>query len=111
MHKTRPDGSLIESTCDYCSRVWDPAGQEIMVEGHQGSLICLRCLSAAYADIVLLGGGHENQGLKCTLCLEERQQPEWESPVNPGVRICLRCIKQSATALEKDPDTGWKRPQ
>lgn len=110
MHKTRPDGSLIESTCDYCSRVWDPEGTELMIEGHQGSLLCLKCLSLAYADVVVHRGGFENQGKKCTMCLEERDQPEWESPVNDGIRVCLRCIKQAATALEKDPETGWKRP-
>lgn len=110
MHKTRPDGSLIESTCDFCGRVWDPEGSELMIEGHHGSLICLKCLSLAYADVALHGGGFEHQGKPCTMCLEERNQPEWESPVVEGSRVCLRCIKQAATALEKDPETGWKRP-
>lgn len=110
MHRTTPQGELIESTCDFCGRVWDPAGDQLMIEGHQGSLICLKCLSAAYAEIALHGGGLENQGKKCTMCLEERKQPEWESPVNTGARVCLRCVKQAATALEKDSESGWKRP-
>lgn len=110
MHETRPDGTLLRSVCDFCSREWDPAGTEIMIEGHQGSLICTRCLSTAYADIVHHGGGFEHQGKKCTMCIEERNQPQWESPVNEQSRVCLRCIKQAATALEKDPETGWKRP-
>ncbi len=111
MHKTRPDGSLIESTCDFCGRVWDPEGAEMMIEGHQGSLLCLRCLSLAYTEVVLNEGGREHQGKRCTMCLEDRAQPEWESPVNPECRVCLRCLKQSATALEKDADSGWQRPK
>lgn len=110
MHRTHTDGSLIESTCDFCSRRWDPEGSELMIEGHQGSLICLKCLSIAYADVVLHGGGQEHQGKKCTLCLESRAQPEWQSPVNPSAHACLRCIRQAATALEKDKESGWQRP-
>lgn len=110
MHTTDAQGQLIESRCDYCTRIWDPEGTDLMIEGHQGSLICLKCLSIAYADVVLGGGGFQHQEKKCTMCIEDRSQPQWESPVAEGVRICLRCIKQAATALEKDPESGWKRP-
>lgn len=110
MHKTSPSGQLIESSCDFCGRVWDPEGSDLMIEGHQGSLICLKCLTAAYRSVVLDKTGEDHRLKQCTMCLEEREQPEWESPVHPESRICLRCIKQSATALEKDPETGWKRP-
>jgi len=110
MHQTRPDGSLIASFCDFCSRQWDPEGAETMIEGHQGSLICLKCLSAAYSLVVSHRGGEEHKGKACTMCLEERDQAQWESPINDGKRICLRCIKQAATALEKDPESGWTRP-
>ncbi|MCC6321412.1 MAG: hypothetical protein IT438_08260 [Phycisphaerales bacterium] len=110
MHKTTPSGQLIESSCDFCARVWDPEGQEIMIEGHQGSLLCLKCLSAAFRYIVLEKGGEENRERRCTMCLEDREQPEWQSPVVETARVCLRCVKQAATALEKDPETGWKRP-
>lgn len=110
MHQTDPNGRLISSSCDFCSRSWDPAGAEIMIEGHQGSLVCLKCLSAAYAAVVLHQTGEEHRGKQCVMCLEERAQPEWESPMNEGKRVCLRCIRQAATALEKDPETGWSRP-
>jgi len=111
MHKTNPDGSLIASFCDYCARQWDPEGTELMIEGHQGSLICLKCLNTAFASVVLHSGGTENSGKTCAMCLEERDQPEWASPIEESKRICLRCIKQAATALEKDPESGWKRPK
>lgn len=107
MHRTHPDGTVIESLCDFCHASFDA---DPMIEGHQGSLICLKCLSVAYADIVLHSGGRENINQKCTMCLEDRAQPEWDSPMFPGTRICLRCIKQAATTLEKDPESGWKRP-
>lgn len=110
VHTTAPDGSLISSSCDFCSRTWDPEGTELMIEGHQGSLICLKCLSAAYASVVNQKMGGELAGSMCLMCLEERAQPEWQSPVNDAARVCLRCIKQAATALEKDKETGWTRP-
>lgn len=107
MHQTNPDGTVIESRCDFCGAVFN---DQPMIEGHQGSLLCLKCLTIAYADLALGGGGHEHTGAKCTMCLEERKQPQWQSPVIETARACLRCVKQAATALEKDPEVGWKRP-
>lgn len=111
MHRTDAAGHVLESLCDFCRRPWLPDGGEVMIEGHQGSLICLKCLSAAYRALSIEKLGEENAGKVCTMCLEERSQPEWESPVHESSRVCLRCIKQAATALEKDPEIGWKRPQ
>ena len=82
-----------------------------MIEGHKGSLLCMKCLSAAFAAVVHHGAGEDQRGKTCTMCIEERSQVQWESPVVDDKRVCLRCIKQAATALEKDPETGWKRPQ
>jgi hypothetical protein len=110
MHKTDTNGVVIESTCDFCGKLWDPEGMEIMVEGHKGSLLCMTCLSAAYAAVAMHKAGAENAGKMCTMCIEERDQPQWESPVQEEKRVCLRCIKQAATALEKDEETGWRRP-
>lgn len=110
MHTTDLSGHVISSSCDFCSKVWEPEGTEIMIEGHKGSLLCFKCLSAAYASVVLHKSGDELKGKMCVMCLEERNQPQWESPVNEGKRVCLRCMKQAATALEKDPETGWTRP-
>src|SRR5262249_62346842 len=107
MHDVRPDGTVIASYCDFCRARF---GEAPMIEGHQGSLMCLSCLTVAYADVALAGGGHENTGKKCTMCLEERQQPQWQSPAQAEARVCLRCIKQAATALEKDPEVGGRRP-
>ncbi len=110
MHTTDAAGQLLRSSCDFCGRDWLPDGDQIMIEGHQGSLICTKCLSAAYRAIVLEQLGADLRGGKCRMCLESRQQPLWQSPVDAEALCCLRCMKQAATALEKDPETGWTRP-
>lgn len=96
--------------CDFCRRAWD--GTFPMVEGHQGSLICDRCLTAAYRALVMdqTGLGSVGSGLKCTLCLEERDEPEWISPTFDDAVICRRCLKQGAGRLHKDPDWAWRKP-
>lgn len=95
--------------CDFCRRAW--AEDRPMVEGHQGSLICASCLSFAYDAVInrSLGSSSPPSQL-CTLCLEHRDGPHFNSPLVPEAWACLRCIKQSATILEKDPDYQWKRP-
>jgi hypothetical protein len=108
MHKTNTAGYVEYSECDFCA---GRADDQVTVEGHQGSLICLKCLSVAYAEVVGAGlAAALAPGEKCVMCLEERSQPHWSSPVRDGRHICLRCIKQSATVLEKDAELGWKRP-
>ena len=106
MHKTSPDGTVISSHCDFCEAEF---GQAAMVEGHQGSLVCMKCLSAAYTELKMLKGGEEHRGGKCIMCLEERDEPEWQSPLT-GKNICTRCTTMAYRALEKDGDTGWQRP-
>lgn len=87
-----------------------------MVEGHKGSLVCARCLSAAWAVVSAGGGGAGAVGgvgadrCACTMCLEQRSGPRWESPLFAEAVICLRCVKQAARTLEKDPESGWRRP-
>lgn len=107
MHSTRADGTVIESLCDFCRARFE---DEAMIEGHQGALICLKCLTVAYLSIVHMGLGEELSGTRCTMCLEDRQQRQWASPLHQEAHVCLRCVKQAATALEKDPDSGWNRP-
>lgn len=110
MHKTRPDGTLISSACDFCAQDWNPAGTELVIEGHQGSLICTRCLTIAFASLVHAKLGEDQRGKGCTLCLEERDQPQWQSPVRDEARACLRCIRQAASAMENDEESGWTKP-
>ena len=81
-----------------------------MIEGHKGSLICSKCITPAYVSLIHLGEGAELAGTRCTMCLEDRNQPQWASPLHPEVHICLRCVKQGAGVLSKDPDYGWQKP-
>jgi len=82
-----------------------------MVEGHQGSLICVKCLTLAYRELVLEAAGEApGEGETCALCLEHREDPAWRSPVREEAHACRRCVKQSAGILHKDPDTEWTKP-
>jgi hypothetical protein len=94
--------------CDYCGRSAWSLG-EPCIEGHQGSVVCGTCLALAYAALVLNDEG-ETVELKCRMCLETREQLSWCSHNDPDASICLRCIKQSATALEKSKHWEWSRP-
>lgn len=94
--------------CDFCGKAWD--GAFPLVEGHQGSLICGSCLTVAYTETVHMEMNGAPAGYKCTMCLEERDQRAWQSPVREEGVVCLRCIKQSATRLDKDPDWDWNKP-
>lgn len=108
MHNPGAEGNEF-FLCDFCRRPWSE--QRPMVEGHRGSLVCAACLATAYTALVHLQAGEASApGQTCTMCLEHRAQPHWRSPLYPEALICLRCVRQSATTMEKDPDTGWTRP-
>jgi ClpX C4-type zinc finger len=119
MHDTNAEGNDYFK-CDFCRRSW--AEDRPMVEGHRGSLVCAECLSSAYdavvnreAGVVMTAGStaasdSDPSAAACAMCLEARKDPCWRTPVPPNALICLRCIKQSARMLEKDPEVAWRRP-
>lgn len=95
--------------CNFCGRGWSDDNQ--MIEGHQGSLMCARCLTVAYAEIVLINPGPPpGEAPKCVLCLEHRDEALWRSPVHDDQFACRRCVRQAATTMERDPDAKWKKP-
>lgn len=94
--------------CDFCRAPWDGLGP--MVEGHQGSLICGKCLSVAYRALELDDAPTAPPGYTCTLCLEERPDPGWRSPAHDEASVCTRCVKQAAGTLAKDKDVPWEKP-
>ena len=103
--------------CDFCQREWT---EDIaMVEGHKGSCICGRCLTVAYTEVVVNAAAPDIGDFACVLCLEgsadrealkRGEEPGWRSPVNPDAAICRRCIKQTAGVLQKDKESGWRKP-
>lgn len=93
--------------CDFCHGTW--TDDRPMVEGHQGACICGKCLTIAYRALAIDDAPTAEPGYTCTLCREERKQPAWQSPAYDAV-ACLRCVKQSATQLDKDPDFAWEKP-
>lgn len=94
--------------CDFCRAEWTETLP--IIEGHQGSIICGRCLAVACAEVLVAGGGSTPAGYTCTMCLEKREDRAWVSPAYPEAAICARCIDLAATALAKDKDWNWKRP-
>lgn len=102
--------------CDFCHREWT---EDIpMIEGHQGSCICGRCLTVAYTAVVLNEDDSSPEAYTCPMCLEGRDDraalgradaPGWQSPMTDAT-ICRRCIKQAAGALHKSRDFDWTRP-
>lgn len=107
MHNPQAQGDEF-FVCDFCRRHW--ADDRPMVEGHRGALICAKCLTLAYTDLVYSGQGTALSGTLCTMCLENRAQPQWCSPLHPEAHACLRCVRQAAGVLSRDPDYGWQRP-
>lgn len=95
--------------CDFCRQPW--SDDRPMVEGHRGSLICARCLTIAYTRLALHDDADTPRVEQCALCLESREQPGYASPIDDSVVACLRCVRQSATTLAKDPDSGWSKPE
>lgn len=51
------------------------------------------------------------RGGMCKLCLETRSEPLWQSPLDATALACRRCVRQSAAVLQKDPDSGWRKPE
>ena len=96
--------------CDFCAQEWTSERQ--MVEGHHGSCICAPCLTAAFRAVVL-DGRDDGAGVDrrtCTMCLESRAEPHWQSAARPQALACRRCIKMASVILERDPDAAWARP-
>ncbi len=94
--------------CDFCMKPWSEGLP--MVEGHQGSLICAHCLSVAYTALALNNENSAPAGYTCSMCLEQRDDPAWVSPIRAEGVICKRCARQAATGLQKDPDSNWQKP-
>lgn len=101
--------AMSDVLCDFCAHEWTL--ERPMVEGHRGSCICGPCLEAAYRALVIGAEGEHTPDEKCLLCLENRTEPMWCNPANPQAKACVRCVRQSAAVLQKDPDSHWTRPE
>ena len=102
MQRQDPDGIVL--LCDFCRRDWD--GQEPMIEGHHGSIMCLECLKFALKEQV---AGTEKY--KCTLCLRFNipgTLPHWSNAAHAEATVCQECIYQAARAFSRNPDVPWR---
>jgi hypothetical protein len=81
MQRETPEGIIL--CCDFCRRDWD--GQEAMVEGHHGSIICLPCLKLALEQLKV-----GDDKYKCNLCLRfniPQTLAKWSHPDHPDAVI------------------------
>ena len=120
MRKPDTDENNVQMTdviCDFCHAEW--VEDLPMLEGHQGSCICGKCLRVAYTEVMLNNHNSAPAEFKCPMCLEtskdraaidRAEEPGWQSPLYPEAVICRRCIKLAAGALHKDPAFEWKKP-
>lgn len=100
---------MADILCDFCTQPW--SHERPMVEGHRGSCICGRCLTVAYTALVIHEPDDgEPPAAGCTLCLEQGARPHWQSPLRDEAAVCLRCVKQAAGVLHKDPESPWRKP-
>ena len=87
--------------CDFCGDEWDMV--KPMIEGHQGSILCLACLGRGIDE-----AAESDHPFKCTMCIRDVDAGErgWTSS---GATVCYDCLQQADRAFDKDPDTEWTR--
>ena len=107
MQRTETDGIVI--SCDFCGTDWDEVLP--MIEGHQGSVLCLSCLRYALDQAT-----PAPEVFGCTMCLMEKpsQARCWAHPAPgsaPGVNrdavICWDCVRLGAGTFHKDRDVDF----
>ena len=102
MQREEPEGIII--FCDFCRRDWD--GQEAMIEGHHGSILCMQCMKQAIIEQAVGEGKY-----KCNLCLRFNIPPElprWSHADHPEGIVCQECLYQAARTFSRTPGLGWK---
>ncbi|MEX0654932.1 MAG: hypothetical protein WD534_15525 [Phycisphaeraceae bacterium] len=105
----KEDGGIVIS-CDFCGVDWDE--ERAMVEGHQGSVLCLDCLKLALDQ-----SEPADESFNCTMCLQEREPGKrwWMHPApqdlpgrNREAAICWDCVRLAAKTYHKDKDIDFR---
>jgi len=99
MQKRTDEGVIL--CCDFCGDEWDMV--KPMIEGHQGSILCLTCLDRAIDE-----ASEQAEPIQCTMCLREFEAGEQAWRSNEAT-VCFDCLQQADRAFDKDPDTDWTR--
>ena len=104
MHRPGADPEAIlpsDILCDFCTRPW--SDDIPLVEGHQGSCICGKCLATAWQAVIDAGV------LTQVVRLLEHKAP---SVVTPALRILGNLVTgddiQTQQVLDASPDEVWK---
>jgi hypothetical protein len=106
MQREDPEGIVL--VCDFCRRDWD--GQEPMIEGHHGSILCLECLKVALKEQHTQPGPEAEGKYKCTLCLRFNMPaalPHWSHGAHPEAIVCQECLYQAAKAFSRNPEVPF----
>jgi len=99
MQKRTDEGVIL--CCDFCGEEWDMV--KPMIEGHQGSILCLPCLGRAIDE-----ANEHDQPIKCNMCLRDFD-PGQKAWTRNDATVCLDCLQQADRAFDKDEDTDWSR--
>ena len=107
----RRDDQGVTIVCDFCGTDWDQVRP--MIEGHEGSVICLECTKTALGEVKTQAHRYD-----CALCLRSQlpeDVPRWrplsQPGANPNAIICRECLDQAVRAFDRDPDVNWSKPQ
>ena len=101
--------AMSDVLCDFCGGEWK---EEVpMIEGHKGSCICGKCLKMAWNQIVVNRMDDSGSEWTCKMCLEQRDEPFYQSPVHEDAHICRRCIRMGAHALRTEDPDSWDLPE
>ncbi len=108
MQRQEDDGIVI--SCDFCGTDWDEVRP--MIEGHQGSVICLQCLRYALEQ-----SEPAPEAFHCVVCLVDKDAGTrcWTHPapkpspgLNSGAVICWDCVRLGAKTFHKDKDVDFR---
>ncbi len=117
MYKPGTDESNVQMSdvlCDFCHHEW--LEDLPIIEGHRGAMICGKCLSVAYAEVVRASSPALIDGYTCRMCREGDEDRDalyrageaaWPSPLDAEAFVCRRCIELAASSLDKDEDHDW----
>lgn len=114
MHRDGTPERMEDILCDFCGSSW--TDDRPMVEGHRGSCICGRCLSVAYAEVVVAGVGDRPEPLPSGMTVSDLipGAPDLRDPAHagPAVEPCCLCLESGRdephwrSPLHDDPSDG-----
>ena len=116
MYKPGTDESNVQMSdvlCDFCHHEW--LEDLPIIEGHRGAMICGKCLSVAYAEVVRASSPALTDGYTCRMCregdedraaLDRAGEAAWPSPLDADY-LAPGEAAEAETLDTADPPTGY----